>query len=75
MVGFDLPDHDTAVALEQACYDRGLLGLTGGTRGFRFAPPLVIPEEPASIALAIVADACEALRRLVPGTNRQTTSR
>ncbi len=63
MVGFDLPDHDTAAALEMACFERGLLGLTCGKRGFRFAPPLMITEEQADIALAIVADACEALTR------------
>ena len=63
MVGFDLPDHDTASALETACFERGLLGLTCGKRGFRFAPPLVITEEQADIALAVVADACEAVAR------------
>ena len=61
MVGFDLPDHDAAVALEAACFERGLLGLTCGKRGFRFAPPLMITAEQAEIALAIVADACEAV--------------
>ncbi len=63
MIGFDLPDHDTAVALETACFERGLLGLTCGKRGFRFAPPLVITEDEAAIALSIVADACEAVAR------------
>ncbi|MFW2334700.1 aminotransferase class III-fold pyridoxal phosphate-dependent enzyme [Ilumatobacter sp.] len=63
MIGFDLPDHHTAVALETACFERGLLGLTCGKRGFRFAPPLVITEDEAAIALSIVADACEAVAR------------
>ena len=61
MVGFDLPDHDAAVALEAACFERGLLGLTCGKRGFRFAPPLVLTEAQAEIALAIVADAAAAV--------------
>ena len=63
MIGFDLPDHHTATALETACFERGLLGLTCGKRGFRFAPPLVITENQADVALAIVADACEAVAR------------
>ena len=32
MIGIDLPDHDTAEALEQACFERGLLVLTCGER-------------------------------------------
>ena len=31
MIGIDLPDHDTAEALERACFERGLLVLTCGT--------------------------------------------
>jgi 4-aminobutyrate aminotransferase len=61
LVAFDLPDHDSAVALERACFERGLLALTCGQRGFRFAPPLMITEEHADSALSILADACEAL--------------
>jgi 4-aminobutyrate aminotransferase len=61
LVGFDLPDHDTAAALERACFERGLLALTCGQRGFRLAPPLMITEEHAAVGLSILADACEAL--------------
>ena len=57
MIGIDLPDHDTAEALEQACFERGLLVLTCGERAIRMAPPLVVTIEQADTALAILADA------------------
>ena len=61
MIGFDTPDHDTAEAIEQACFERGLLVLTCGQRGVRIAPPLVVDSAQARTALAIIADACEAV--------------
>ncbi len=60
MIGFDVTDHDTAEAVEQACFERGLLVLTCGRRSLRLAPPLVVNGGQADTALAIVADACEA---------------
>ncbi len=61
MIGFDVTDHDTAEAVEQACFERGLLVLTCGRRSLRLAPPLVVNGGQADTALAIVADACEAV--------------
>jgi 4-aminobutyrate aminotransferase len=61
MIGFDLADHDMAVAFEQECFQRGLLTLTCGRRGIRLAPPLVVTEAQCDRALQIVADACEAV--------------
>ncbi len=58
MVGFDVTDHDTAYALEQACFERGVLLLTCGKRGIRMAPPLVITAEQCDFALSVIADAC-----------------
>lgn len=63
MIGFDLPDHDAAEALEQACFQRGLLVLTCGQRAVRLAPPLVVSVPQADTALSIIADACEAVAR------------
>lgn len=63
MIGFDLVDHDMAVAFEQACFERGVLSLTCGKRGVRLAPPLVITEAQCDRALEIIADACEAVTR------------
>ncbi len=57
MIGIDLPDHDTAAALEQACFHRGLLVLTCGERSIRLAPPLVVTRGQADIALSILDDA------------------
>jgi 4-aminobutyrate aminotransferase len=61
MIGLDLPDHDAAEAVEQACFQRGLLVLTCGQRAIRLAPPLVVSPEQAATALAIVGDACDAV--------------
>jgi 4-aminobutyrate aminotransferase len=61
MIGFDVTDHDTAEAVEQACFERGLLVLTCGQRSLRIAPPLVVNAVQADTALAIIADACEAV--------------
>jgi 4-aminobutyrate aminotransferase len=61
MIGFDVTDHDTAEAVEQACFERGLLVLTCGRRAIRLAPPLIVNAEQARSALAIIADACEAV--------------
>jgi 4-aminobutyrate aminotransferase len=61
MIGIDLPDHDAAVALEQACFRRGLLVLTCGERTVRLAPPLVVTEAQADVGLAILADALASL--------------
>ncbi len=61
MVGFDLTDHDAAVAVEQACFERGLLVLTCGQRGIRLAPPLVVTRDQCDVALAILAESCAAV--------------
>jgi 4-aminobutyrate aminotransferase len=61
MIGFDVADYDAANAVEQACFERGLLVLTCGQRAIRLAPPLVINPEQARTALSIIADACHAV--------------
>jgi len=61
MIGIDLPDHDAAVALERACFERGLLVLTCGERSIRLAPPLVVSRGQADTALSIMDDALTAL--------------
>jgi 4-aminobutyrate aminotransferase len=61
MIGIDLPDHDTAAALEQACFHRGLLVLTCGERSIRLAPPLVVTGGQADTALSIMDDALTAI--------------
>jgi 4-aminobutyrate aminotransferase len=63
MIGFDVTDHDTAEALEQACFQRGLLVLTCGRKGIRLAPPLVVNEAQADTALTIIAEACDSLTK------------
>ena len=57
MIGVELPSHDAAHALEQACFRRGLLVLTAGESSLRLAPPLVVTREQADTAVAILEDA------------------
>ena len=61
MIGIDLPDADTAAALERACFTRGLLVLTCGVRSVRMAPPLVVTRAQADVALALVTEALASL--------------
>ena len=63
MIGMDLPDHEMSVAVEQACFRRGLLLLTCGERSVRLAPPLVVTAEQADVAVAILADALQDVSR------------
>jgi 4-aminobutyrate aminotransferase len=58
MIGIDFPDHDTAAAVEQTCFRRGLLVLTCGARAIRFAPALTVTAEQAETAVSILAAAC-----------------
>jgi 4-aminobutyrate aminotransferase len=62
MIGVDLPDHDTAVAVERACFEHGLLLLTCGERSIRMAPPLVVTIEQADVAVDVLAKVLQALR-------------
>ncbi len=57
MIGVELPSHDAAVALEHACFRRGLLVLTAGKSSLRLAPPLVVTRDQADTAVGILDDA------------------
>jgi 4-aminobutyrate aminotransferase len=61
MIGLDLPDHERAVALERACFERGVLVLTCGERSVRLAPPLVVTSAQADTAVDVIADALGAI--------------
>jgi 4-aminobutyrate aminotransferase len=61
MIGIELTDHSTAIAVEQACFERGLLVLTCGERAIRMAPPLIVTAAQADTAVRIFADACAAV--------------
>jgi 4-aminobutyrate aminotransferase len=61
MIGIDLPDHDTAEALQRSCFERGLLVLTCGQRSIRLAPPLIVTASQSDTALDILADALDSL--------------
>ncbi len=57
MVGIELADHDTAAALEQACFRRGLLVLSAGDAAVRISPPLVVTEAQVDRALELLDEA------------------
>ncbi|MBL8775266.1 MAG: aminotransferase class III-fold pyridoxal phosphate-dependent enzyme [Acidimicrobiales bacterium] len=61
MIGIELPDHDAAEALEQACFRAGLLVLTCGPAAVRLAPPLVVTPEQADLAVDLLAGALATL--------------
>jgi len=59
MIGIDLPNHDTASAVEFACFEQGLLVLTCGERSVRMAPPLVVTTQQADTAVELFSRALD----------------
>jgi 4-aminobutyrate aminotransferase len=53
MIGVEFADHDTAAAIEQRCFEAGLLVLTCGRSAIRIAPPLLIDADQADTVLSI----------------------
>ena len=53
MIGIELPDHETAAAVERAAFDRGLLMLGCGEASIRMSPALVFREDQARVALEL----------------------
>lgn len=58
MVGIEFADHDTADAVEKACFSRGLLTLTAGDSAVRMSPPLLLRPDQADTALGVFEEAC-----------------
>jgi 4-aminobutyrate aminotransferase len=58
MIGVEFAHHDTADAVEKACFRRGLLVLGAGDRAVRISPPLVIRPDQAEAGLAVFEEAC-----------------
>ncbi len=57
MIGIEFADHDTALAVEEACFSRGLLVLGAGDSALRMSPPLVLREDQAETGLRIFEEA------------------
>jgi 4-aminobutyrate aminotransferase len=57
MIGIELPDHDTMVAVEHAAFRRGLLVLGCGENAIRMSPPLVLRRDQAETALELFEEA------------------
>jgi 4-aminobutyrate aminotransferase len=54
MIGIDFESHAAAEAVEQAAFGKGLLVLTAGEAALRLAPPLVVTERQADLALELL---------------------
>jgi 4-aminobutyrate aminotransferase len=65
MIGIELPDHDTAAAVERGAFDRGLLMLGCGEASIRMSPALVFREDQARVALELFE---EVVAETAPGT-------
>jgi 4-aminobutyrate aminotransferase len=59
MIGIEFADHDTAAAVEDACFRRGLLVLGAGDSALRMSPPLVLREDQAEAGLRIFEEALD----------------
>jgi 4-aminobutyrate aminotransferase len=57
MIGIELADHETMLAVEHAAFRRGLLVLGCGDSAIRLSPPLVFRRDQAETALEIFEDA------------------
>jgi 4-aminobutyrate aminotransferase len=53
MIGIEMPDHQTAAAVERAAFERGLLMLGCGESAIRMSPALVFREDQARTALEL----------------------
>ncbi len=56
MIGVELRTAEQAEALQQGCFERGLLVLECGETTVRMSPPLVVTAEQAEVALGIVTE-------------------
>jgi 4-aminobutyrate aminotransferase len=61
MIGVELADHDAAIAVEQACFERGLLVLSAGDAAIRLSPPLVVTDAQIDTALELFGSALSAV--------------
>jgi 4-aminobutyrate aminotransferase len=57
MIGIEFADRDTAHAVEEAAFKRGLLVLGCGDNAIRMSPPLVFRQDQADTALALFEEA------------------
>jgi 4-aminobutyrate aminotransferase len=60
MLGVEFTDHDTAGAVQDAAFERGLLTLECGESSLRFSPPLIVSEADVDAAVEIFGQALAA---------------
>jgi 4-aminobutyrate aminotransferase len=63
MIGVEFASHQAANAVEQECFERGLLVLECGEATIRLCPPLIVDEEAVDTAIRLFGDAIAAAAR------------
>ncbi len=57
MLGVEFDSHDSAEAVQLACFERGLLVLECGESSLRFSPPLIVDADDVDTAVRIFGEA------------------
>jgi 4-aminobutyrate aminotransferase len=57
MIGVEFDTHDTAEAVQETCFQHGLLVLEAGESVLRFCPPLMVDGAAVDKAVEIFGDA------------------
>ena len=70
MLGIEFVSPQIAETVMQRCYQRGLLVLDCGKKAIRMAPPLVLTQHQADIAVDIFAAVCREVAGEVAGQSR-----
>jgi 4-aminobutyrate aminotransferase len=70
MIGVQFDSGETAEAVQDAAFQRGLLVLEAGEDVVRMSPPLIVSETEMSTAVDLFADAVAAVERDRPGVLR-----
>ena len=63
MLGIEFASHQAANAVEQECFERGLLVLECGEATIRLCPPLIVDEEAVDTAIRLFGEAIAAAAR------------
>jgi 4-aminobutyrate aminotransferase len=67
MIGVEFATHETAEAVQDAAFRRGLLTLECGESSLRFSPPLIVDAASVDAAVRIFAESLSAAKRPEPG--------
>ncbi|HYY80562.1 MAG TPA: aminotransferase class III-fold pyridoxal phosphate-dependent enzyme [Actinomycetes bacterium] len=66
MIGVEFPSGELAEAVQQACFERGLLVLEAGESAVRLSPPLVVTRQQCDTALRLFDEAVDQVAESAP---------